>query len=78
MAAERRGPAALRYIFSWDVFKRNSLLAIVVGCLLTMTNQLDVLLTQPFTLRLGAKTILNFLIPFVVSSAGAAMNRRCT
>jgi hypothetical protein len=64
----------VRYVFSPDVFKRNCLLAIIVGCLLTIANQLDVLLSQPFTLRLGGKILFNFLIPFVVSSVSAAVN----
>ena len=59
------------------MLKRNGLLAIVVGCLLTLTNQLDVLLTQPFTPLLAMKIFFNFLIPFDVSSAGAAINHRC-
>lgn len=75
MEAERKIPSAWRYVFSGDVFKRNSLLTIVVGCLLTLTNQLDVLLSQPFTLRLGVKIFFNFLVPFVVSSAAVTMNR---
>ena len=66
-----------RYVLTGEVLKRNGLLAIVVGCLLTLTNQLDVLLTQPFTPLLAMKIFFNFLIPFVVSSAGAAINHRC-
>jgi hypothetical protein len=62
---------ALRYVFSPPVFRRNCLLAGVVGCLLTAANQLDVLLAQPFTVRLGTKILFNFLIPFIVSSTSA-------
>jgi Mg/Co/Ni transporter MgtE len=68
---------AIRYVFIREVFKRNALLAVLVGCLLTLTNQLDVLLGQPFSLRLGTKIFFNFLIPFVVSSASAVINREC-
>lgn len=67
---------AVRYVFSPVVFKRNCLLAAVVGCLLTMANQLDVILTQPFSFRLGTKIIFNFLIPFAVSSTSAVIHRK--
>lgn len=67
---------ALRYVFTPSVFKRNCILAAAVGCLLTVTNQLDVLLTQPFSLRLAAKIFLNFLIPFAVASASAVLHRK--
>jgi hypothetical protein len=69
-------PSALRYLFTRDVFRRNSFLALVVGCMLTLTNQLDVMLSQPFTARLATKIFFNFVIPFVVSSTSAAVNRK--
>ena len=52
------------------------MLAAVVGCLLTIANQLDVLLAQPLSLRLGTKILFNFLIPFAVSSTSALTNRK--
>ncbi len=67
--------SAARYVFSPDVFKRNCLLAVIVGCLLTIANQLDVLLAKPFSFRLGTKILFNFLIPFAVSSTSALINR---
>ncbi len=72
-AKSRSGSIA--YVFSREVFRRNCALAAVVGCLLTVANQLDVLLAQPFSFRLGTKILFNFLIPFVVSSTSAAWNR---
>lgn len=48
-------PGGIAYIFSREVFRRNCVLAAIVGCLLTIANQLDVLLTQPFSIRLGSK-----------------------
>ena len=66
----------IRYVFSREVFRRNCMLAAVVGCLLTITNLLDVLLAQPFSLRLGIKILFNFLIPFAVSSTSALVNRK--
>ncbi|RMG54912.1 MAG: hypothetical protein D6723_03895 [Acidobacteria bacterium] len=68
-------PSALGYIFQRRVLKRNLLVALVVGCLLTVANQFDVILSEPFTMRLGVKIFFNFLIPFTVSSVSAAINR---
>ena len=67
---------ALRYVFSKAVLKRNVSLVLVVGCLLTLANQLDVLVSQPFTFRMGVKIFVNFAIPFAVSSTSATINRR--
>ena len=69
-------PGGIAYIFSREVFRRNCTIAAVVGCLLTTTNQLDVLLAQPFSFRLGTKILFNFLIPFAVSSTSALINRK--
>jgi hypothetical protein len=66
----------ISYVFRREVFRRNCLLAGIVGCLLTVANQLDVLLVEPFTLRLGTKILFNFLIPFAVSSTSAVVNRK--
>jgi len=70
-------PGSIRYVFTPDVLWRNSIVAIAVGCLLTLVNQLDVMLSQPFSARLAMKVFFNFLIPFVVSSGSAAINRKC-
>lgn len=70
------GPSGIAYVFSREVFWRNCSIAAVVGCLLTIANQLDVLLAQPFSFRLGTKIFFNFLIPFLVSSTSALLNRR--
>jgi hypothetical protein len=50
--------------------RRCSLLALVVGTLLTLVNQFDALasgITAPTALRIAA----NYLIPFIVSNLGA-------
>lgn len=49
-------PSGIAYVFSREVFRRNCVLTAVVGCLLTVANQLDVLLTQPFSFRLVTKS----------------------
>ena len=68
-------PTALAYAFSWGVAKKSLTIAAIVGCLLSVANQGDILLTQPFTPRIGIKLFLNFLIPFTVSSVSAVLNR---
>jgi hypothetical protein len=68
--------SSFRYVFGHEVLRRNFVIAAVVGCLLTITNQLDVLLAQSFSFRLGTKIFFNFLIPFVVSSTSALINRK--
>jgi hypothetical protein len=67
---------ALRYVFSRGVLRRNLLIALVVGTLLSAANQWDVVLREPMSARLGAKIFFNFVIPFVVSSVSAALNRK--
>ncbi len=66
---------ATRYVLSGDVLKRNLLIALAVGSLLSLTNQLDVILNRGFTGGLVMKIAFNFLIPFCVSSASALLNR---
>lgn len=68
--------SALRYVLRKDVLRRCGLISLVVGCVLTAANQYDVLLHGPFTAKLAAKIMINFLVPFVVSSTSATMNRR--
>ncbi len=65
----------LRFAFTRRVFRRNLLIALSVGCLLSLTNQLDLILRGQFGTRLAIKTFFNFLIPFVVSSVSAIINR---
>jgi hypothetical protein len=68
--------SALRYIFTVEVMRRNALIAAVVGCVLTAANHWDALMREPPNAKLGAKIFANFLIPFIVSSTSAALNRR--
>ena len=69
-------PGALRYVLSAPVVWRNLLIALIVGTLLSAVNQLDVLLREPMTPRLGLKLAFNFAVPFTVSSVSAALNRK--
>ena len=66
---------ALSYVLGGRVLKRNILIALVVGCLLSLINQVDILFSDPFTVLLATKLFLNFLVPFVVSFLSSAINR---
>jgi hypothetical protein len=72
---EELQPGALRYVLSPSVAKRSLAIAVVVGCLLSITNQADVLMQDGLTPRVGAKILMNFFIPFAVSSVSALLNR---
>ena len=66
---------ALSYVLSPSVAKRSLAIAAVVGCLLSVTNQTDVFLRDGLTPRLALKILMNFFIPFAVSSVSALLNR---
>ena len=68
----------LRYIFSGSVAKRSLAIAVVVGFLLSITNQGDIMLQDGLTPRVGVKILMNFFIPFAVSSVSALLNRNST
>ena len=72
---ENQPVGAWAYIFSRPVARKNVMLAAVVGSLLSLVNQGDALLRDPFTARIALKLFFNFLIPFTVASVSAALNR---
>lgn len=53
------------------VFRRCSVVALVVGTLLSLLNQGDVILAGPFDGVVTLRVLGNYLIPFVVSNLGA-------
>lgn len=53
------------------VFRRCSLIAVLVGTLLTVINQFDALVTGHADLPTLGKIVANYLIPFAVSNLGA-------
>ena len=77
-AKPNKTPGDLGYVFSRPVLKRSFLIALVVGSILSLANQSDVIARGPFTLLLGMKLFFNFLVPFTVSSVSAVMNRERT
>ena len=69
------GTGAWQYVCSPSVFKRSLLIAVVVGLLLCIANQWDVLLRDPIGISVAIKLFLNYLIPFTVASVSALLNR---
>ena len=65
----------LAYVCQWMVVRRNLLIALIVGCTLSAANQYDAIAHGHFTFILALKLLVNFLVPFVVSSVSAAVNR---
>jgi predicted secreted protein len=65
----------IRFIFSRNVLRRNLLIALIVGCILSLANQYDVIARTTINATLVLKIFFNFLVPFIVSSASAAVNR---
>lgn len=50
--------------------RRTVRIALVVGCVLTAINQLDVIVAGNATALTGVKIGLNFVVPFIVSNLG--------
>jgi hypothetical protein len=63
------------YVLSRRVLKRNLVIALIVGGLLTVANQYDVISRGPIPATLLVKICFNFAIPFAVSSVSAYANR---
>lgn len=60
------------------MLKRSVLIALVVGTLLTVINQGDVLLAKPWTGALLWKIPLTYAVPFIVATIGALGTGRVT
>ena len=61
-----------------DVVKRSSKVSLIVGTLLTVINQLDLLLTQGLDATLIFKVLLTYCVPYCVatySSVGAILEQ---
>ena len=67
--------SSVRYALQPSVLRRSRTIAAIVGLVLSTINQADVILHGPFTRVLALKLTLNFVVPFVVSSVSAAVNR---
>jgi len=67
--------SALRFVTRRPVLRRNLLVALVVGSILSLVNQVDLVLRGELTLGLLVKVAFNYLVPFIVASIGAALSR---
>jgi hypothetical protein len=58
--------------------RRTGTIAVVVGCVLTLINQGDVLIEGHASARTAVKIVLNYCVPFVVSNLGVITGTRTT
>ena len=72
MQARRRVAEALSICMRREHLRRTIRIALVVGVLLTLINQADVIIRGDAT----AKVVLNFCVPFVVSNLGLLAGKR--
>jgi hypothetical protein len=67
---------ALRICFRREHLRRTVKIALVVGTILTLINQLDVVLRGDATGITWVKTGLNYCVPFIVSNLGLLAGKR--
>jgi hypothetical protein len=66
----------LRIVFRRDHLRRTVKIALVVGTILTLINQLDVILKGDATTLIWLKCALNYCVPFIVSNLGLLAGKR--
>jgi len=52
--------------------------SLVVGCILTLINHYEVVLTLSITLKQGVRVALNFVVPFAVSLYSSTSEMKST
>jgi hypothetical protein len=67
---------ALRICRQREHLRRTIRIALVVGTILTLINQLDVILRGDATSITWVKAALNYCVPFVVSNLGLLAGKR--
>jgi hypothetical protein len=67
---------ALRICFRREHLRRTIRIALVVGTILTLFNQGDVILRGDATALTWIKVILNYCVPFIVSNLGLLAGKR--
>lgn len=75
MSGRARIASARRYCFTAERLKRTVLTALIVGTVLTILNQVDVLVVGAATLTTYLKCVANYVVPFVVSNVGLLIGR---
>lgn len=75
MATGNQSGGGRRFLYHWfrrETVSRALKVAGIVGPILTVINQYDLLWNLDFSPRLGFKTVLTFLVPYSVSSYSSA------
>jgi hypothetical protein len=67
---------ALRICFRREHLRRTITIALVVGTILTLINQLDVIVKGDADTLTWVKCGLNFCVPFIVSNLGLLAGKR--
>jgi hypothetical protein len=67
---------AVRICFRREHLRRTVRIALIVGTLLTLINQLDVILKGDATSLTWVKAGLNYCVPFIVSNLGLLAGKR--
>lgn len=78
MTAQHSWYARLRLVCTLQVVRRACFAAVVVGSLLVLLNQGDVIVSGQITRRLVVKSLLTPIIPFCVTMLGAFLNSGTT
>ena len=77
-AGAEESRCALHGLMYWPVCRRAIAVALVVGTILMLINQADVLLTGHVSVLVVAKIGLTYLVPFSVSTYSALAANRIT
>jgi hypothetical protein len=67
---------AIRIVFRREHLRRTVRIALLVGTILTLINQLDVILRGDATTVTWVKAGLNYCVPFIVSNLGLLAGKR--
>jgi hypothetical protein len=67
---------SLRIVFRREHLRRTVRIALVVGTILTLINQADVILRGDATTIVWIKAGLNYCVPFIVSNLGLLAGKR--
>jgi hypothetical protein len=68
--------AALRIVLRPEHLRRTVKIALVVGTILTLINQLDIIVKGDETTLTWIKAGLNYCVPFIVSNLGLLAGKR--
>ena len=72
----QRTVEGIAFCFERPNLRRTCTIALIVGCVLTLINQGDVLVEGRATAETAVKIVLNFCVPFIVSNLGVITGSR--